>query len=455
VNITELNLDSDQRAALDLATSRSSVFVTGAAGSGKSALMRVLIDKIAAEGRTSALTASTGIAALNISGRTIHSFLGTKICGSAAEAEEHLCEMRQKEPERLRKIKWRLAGTDVLVVDEVSMLTGDYVDMIDWWLRELLGDLAGDERCDASKPFAGKQLVFVGDFFQLPPVITRDDRVERELAFQARAWRAAGVRTAMLTHNHRQESDQPFKDALDSLRTGRVSPEAAAYFDACVGRDIREPTVLFPTNEQVARVNAAKLAALPGSPRTLTASFSGPAWAQKQLARLCFTEKRIRVKEGAEVILTRNVYEGGDDDEGYFVNGDRGVITDLDGSTIRVRLERDDGREVGVRREQFELRSGANKVVATMTQFPIKLAYALSIHKSQGMTLPRVACDLGRCFAEGQAYTALSRARTAEGLSLKRSLSQRSVFADPRCVAFYEAGGRLRFVGRRRRAAST
>jgi ATP-dependent exoDNAse (exonuclease V) alpha subunit len=337
------------------------------------------------------------------------------------------------------------------------MLTGDYVDMIDWWLRELLRDAPGGG--NPSKPFAGKQLVFVGDFFQLPPVITRDDRVERELAFQARAWRAAGVRTAMLTHNHRQESDQPFKDALDSLRTGRVSPKAAAYFDACVGRDLREPTVLFPTNEQVARVNAAKLAALPGSARTLTASFSGPVWAQKQLARLCFTEKKIRVKEGAEVILTRNVYEGGDDDEGYFVNGDRGVITDLGSgrtgaSTIRVRLERDDGREVGVRREQFELRSGANKVVATMTQFPIKLAYALSIHKSQGMTLPRVACDLGRCFAEGQAYTALSRARTAEGLSLKRSLSQRSVFADPRCVTFYEAGGRVRFVGRRGRKVS-
>ncbi len=115
-----------------------------------------------------------------------------------------------------------------------------------------------------------------------------------------------------------------------------------------------------------------------------------------------------------------------------------------------MRLERDDGRVVTVERERFELRSGANSVVATMTQYPVKLAYALSIHKSQGMTLSRVRCDLRKCFAEGQAYTALSRARSAEGLSLSRALSQRSVFAHPRCVTFYEAGGRVRFVGRRR-----
>lgn len=446
MNITQLDLDDDQRRGLDLALGGENLFLTGAAGSGKSALMSVLVRSLAEDARVVALTASTGIAALNIGGRTIHSFLGTKICQSVSKAAQHLDKMRQEDPRRLDKLRWRLTGTDVIVVDEVSMLTGDYIDMIDWWLRALIGE---------DTPFARKQVVFVGDFFQLPPVIKRDDHVERELAFEANAWREAGVRTALLSHNHRQEQDQPFKDALDSLRTGTLAPRTAAFFAQCVGRALDEPTVLFPTNQQVARVNRTKLAALPGVLFTLRAKFSGPEWARKQLARFCFTEQKIDLKECAEVLLTRNVYDGGSGEE-YFVNGDRGTLVrgDGGGGDLRVCLERDDGREVDVKPKRFELRGGSNDVIATMTQYPVKLSYAISIHKSQGMTLSRVRCDLRRCFADGQAYTALSRARTINGLSLARPLNPESVFAHRKCVAFYGTGGKVRFVEKSRRAVS-
>ena len=397
-----------------------SMLITGPAGTGKSVLANEAIAAMRARGQKVKVTASTGIAAIHVGGTTIHSFLGTTICSSISEAQN--AESYSINDRAL----YRIRAADVIVVDEVSMLTGDYIDMMDWRLRDV---------CNSDVPFAGKQILFFGDFLQLPPVI-KGHRVERTFAFQAEAWQKAGVLTRMLTINHRQGEDAEFAEHLQAIRVGELTKDMEKFFKVCVGRKLRKAIVLYPTNAAVDATNKIKLAKIPGEARMYPAVLSGDPKACDMLIRNCIADVELRVKVGAQVLLIKNCYESGNE----YMNGERGTLTAMDDEMITVDVETENNqRSVNLRPEMWNWKDGDESTRASLRQFPCKLGYAVTIHKSQGMTLERMRCDLTRCFLPGQAYVALSRAKNAKHLSLERPIRKAQIFADKTCVAFYES----------------
>lgn len=358
-------LNAGQRAALARALSGASLFLTGAAGTGKSFALRRIITALEARAPgTTAVTAPTGVAAVNVGGTTIHSFAGVGLGRAPADelvakalASHSTCE------------RWRAA--QVLVVDEVSMLDGGLLDKLDAVARAARGV--------PDRAFGGLQLLFCGDFFQLPPVFLGGG-----FAFESAAWAAAHVATCELTEIVRQSGDAPFTALLNEVRRGVLSDASAAALAAChVSRKARPadgiaPTRLYCRNADVDAENAAELAQLPGA----AAAYVGvddikrePTSSSAERALLEGLDKkspaRLELKVGAQVMLSRNWPEH------KLVNGSRGVVTSLYSDAARVRF--DSGVEVVVRPAVavHASRDGA----VTRLQLPLKLAWACTVHK--------------------------------------------------------------------------
>jgi ATP-dependent exoDNAse (exonuclease V) alpha subunit len=303
--------------------------------------------------------------------------------------------------------------------------------MADYHLRDI---------CSIDKPFGGKQVIFCGDFLQLPPVIKDRRKVESHFTFQSGAWEHARVRRMVLSENFRQ-TDVTFTRHLSAIRFGNLPARTKAFLDQSVRRSlpVDEPLRLFPVNRKVDALNSLKLRDLPGHPMQRNATFDGDERYRKTLIRNCPVPEKLVLKEGARVMLCRNDYQ-----EGYR-NGQRGILESF-GSRLSpgLRVKLDGGARVYVGPAEFEWKNDRGAVMASMSQYPVKLAWAVSIHKSQGMTLENVVCDLAGCFEHGQVYVALSRIRTAEGLSLASPISKRQVMAHPDCVKFYPTVRRRR-----------
>jgi ATP-dependent exoDNAse (exonuclease V) alpha subunit len=425
-------LSPDQQLAFEAAYAGANIFITGPGGTGKSFLVHEIVDALRAKDRNVQVTASTGIAAVQVNGCTIHKYLGTGIARNLANAKKWYDGMQSNMHRGLSK---RISGTDVLVVDEVSMLSGDFINMASGWLRKF-----GDEH----RPFGGKQVIFVGDFMQLPPVDPKN-RDRDKYAFQAAAWTKAGVNTYELTTPHRQ-ADPEFVAALNRLRFGELSDADAQMFAVCVGRRLEDPTELLSTNNEVDRVNARQLAALPGETFIVRGDVQTrhglsevkAVNAHTNLLKSCITPEVLELKVGAPVLMTVN------DPSGRFVNGTRATVVSLHPSTpgelaaagtmVKVEIN---GEEHEVLPHRWKYLDGSNRVDASLLQLPVRLAWALTIHKSQGLTLDRYKVNLIRCFAAGQAYVALSRASRIEGLELADVLKPEQIFANPTLVEFY------------------
>lgn len=253
-----MNLGTDQQSAVAKAEAGESFCLTGPAGTGKSVALQAVVESLRIDaGLCVAVTASTGIAALNVRGSTIHSFLGTT-------TRSHPDELRSRRPRIDGRLRQRLSRPDVLVVDEISMLSGDYLDMADAWLREVR---------EHDAPFGGLQLLAVGDALQLPPV-TPGQR-DPPLFFESSAWQAAGLGVAYLREHYRQ-ADPAFLAHLTAIRDGETLPDAPAFFAPCVGRALDEPTRLYPHKATVAQENGARLAKLPGKPHVYTMTSDSP-----------------------------------------------------------------------------------------------------------------------------------------------------------------------------------
>jgi len=396
----------------------NSVFITGPGGVGKSFVLDRIIQGLRERKKDVAVCASTGIAAIRLYGSTVHAFLGTGLCGSPRALAQGLKKGEVRNPE---KVEMRLRRTDVLVLDEVSMLSGDYLDMMDMWLQRNRRVL---------KPFGGMQLVFCGDFLQLPPVQKQTDRFDHLYAFQSPAWAARNPVMVPLTEVFRQH-DKEFIEHLMLVRKGQVPATTLAYFSKRVnalGVSLN-PTRLYSRNDTAARVNKERLDALKAPMKTYTADIEGDSdmWMEK-IVKDCLAELDLVLKIGAPVLFLRNNYEAG------YINGERGTVIDLGEGYVQV--QKMDGRVVQVNQECWELRDGERTVRATMRQYPLKLAWAITIHKSQGMTLDLLQCDVSECFAPGQTYVALSRASTVEGLGLTAPMRAEHVQADPTLVAY-------------------
>lgn len=394
------------------------VLVTGRAGTGKSHFIRTLVEED--PGFPQALLAPTGLAAMNIGGQTVHSFFGfppRPLIGATEKPHWFFTRTARA----IRR----------LIVDEVSMLRADVLDAMDQHLKVAR---------KSSRPFGGVQMLLVGDFYQLPPVVRgeegqllEDAGYSSPYAFSAHVLRDAPVAALQLTEVHRQ-TDRDFIAMLSAIRERRSVEEAVATLnEVCLERSLTQrPVLLCATNAVADNYNARGLAALSGISARYSGAFEGEQ-PRSQVADRYPAPLELILKRGARVIFTQN------DPEGRWVNGSLGTVKALDENIITVLL--DAGEEVDVERAVWpQARWTWNASEKRMevkeefkyVQFPLAHAWALTIHKAQGMTLDAVEIDLGRgAFAPGQTYVALSRARSMEGLRLARPLSPRDVQVDP------------------------
>ena len=426
-----LKLSPDFQYALDLVErTDANAFITGRAGTGKSTLLQLFQRSTR---KKTVVLAPTGVAALNVGGQTIHSFFGFP--------------PRLLSPSDIRKRRNRrlYENLDVLVIDEISMVRADLLDHIDLFLRVNRENPA---------PFGGVQMVFFGDLFQLPPVVSSD--AERQLFrtyydspyfFSAQVLQG-GFRMEMieLQQVYRQE-ERHFLRLLEAVRLNRADYDTLEELNRRYLPGFDEAGLfitLSARNATVDRINRTELDKLEAP------AVSFPAKVTGQFNPAVFpTEAQLALKEGAQVMFLRN------DPERQYVNGTIGRVTHLRSDEIRVRLQGSNGpaQELTVQPIEWEIlkyRTSETdpdkietEVAGTFTQYPLKLAWAITIHKAQGKTFDRAVIDLGRgAFEHGQTYVALSRCRTLEGIVLKEKLRMEDILVDPRIVEFYEQQSR-------------
>lgn len=441
-NLDTLKFDpSDDRSyqtdAVNALLSDRNVFLSGRAGTGKSSIIK---DWLNHHGDNVIRLAPTGVAAINVGGQTIHRF----IHWHPGVGLRHV----KATGENLRRYSGALYDKlDAIVVDEIGMVRSDLLDMLDAFLQGARGD---------DRPFGGARMVFTGDLLQLPPVVTAKDkslftgadaRYASPWFFHApnfqRMYEAGDFACIELRRVYRQDEPE-FLNLLAGIRLGHPDPKLLNLLNStCSGRPFDpDATVLTPINRIADGMNREGLESLPGRPRTFDARVTGD-WKVRDM----LTPEHLELKVGAKVMTLVN------DPCDEYVNGSTGVVSDMNRDAVTVTL--DGGREVRVEPHRWsqyraELRTSlrgeaklVNTEVGSFTQFPLKLAYASSIHKAQGLTLDRMNLALNgtRMFSDGQAYVALSRCRSLEGIRLDRPIGAGE------CTAARQAVDFLRYVG--------
>ncbi len=405
------------RAFALLETTQENIFLTGKAGTGKSTFLRYFRENTA---KKIAVVAPTGVAALNVAGQTIHSFFRLK------PAFVNIAELK---PVRNRVLK----ELELLIIDEISMVRADIFDGIDHSLR-----LARKN----NKPFGGVQLCVIGDLFQLPPIVANHERefygqhYETPFFFSAKGYADACFHTVQFETVHRQ-NDEEFIRVLNAIRSGECDSDDLEVLNA---RHHPRATpapgtlVLCTTNALADGLNAAKLAQLPAAPRTYDGKMSGDFGLKA--GRLPAPEQLV-LKIGAQVMFVKN------DPETRWVNGSIGIVEAISPEIIRVRVgpitydvKPEKWKTIGYEFDEAQEQI-VEKPLGTYTQFPLMLAWAITIHKSQGKTLERVIIDLGTgAFAAGQLYVALSRCKTLTGIALKQPVTPADIQCDEQVVNF-------------------
>jgi ATP-dependent DNA helicase PIF1 len=384
----------DQVLALEIMGAGESVLLTGPAGSGKTYILNQFIRRAKREGKKVAVTATTGLAATHLGGTTIHAWSGIGIADKLpGDFADRLTKGR-------RDI---ITATDILIIDEISMLHDFRLDMVDQVARKVR---------DSDLPFGGIQVILCGDFFQLPP-INRDREMENSFVVNSSVWQELQPVVCYLSEQHRQE-DGELLDILSALRAGDVRRHHAEKLltrqNANLG-SIGEVTELHTTNVDVDSINRQKLAQLSGEEHFYYMSSTGKANYVDNLKRSCLGVEELVLKEGALVMCIKNSQDK------KYANGSLGTVTGFEPLTDYPKVTLKNGREIVITPETWELRDG-DKKRAGLTQIPLRLAWAVTVHKSQGMTLDGARIDLRRAFVEGMGYVALSRVRSLDTLSL-------------------------------------
>ena len=397
-----------------LERTREHTFITGLAGTGKSVVLREFRDNTNKE---ILVCAPTGAAARNVDGITIHNLLGM---GTGLPPDEHV------DIARVRRDAPALMEADALVVDEVSMVSSDLLDSMDRVLRRV--------RDKPYEPFGGLQMIFFGDLYQLPPVLTQEFEQYINFAdyrsawfFDAHVWEEAEFHTFGLTKVHRQ-SDDNFKVLLNAVRDGTIVQEQVdALNQTGTSKRTKNTLLLGARRKAVKDYNMSRLKALRGPTRTLQARVNR-GWGIHNPA-----ERELLLKAGSKVIMLSN------DREERRVNGTQATVENIETDTLWIRT--DEGDQHAVARHQW-IPPGTHpdniKDAPKFVQFPVSLAWALTIHKSQGQSLPDIEVDMGTgAFEAGQTYVALSRVTSPGGLHLKAPLSLRDIRVDPNVRRFF------------------
>ena len=418
-----MSLTICQREVLNKTLNGCSVLISGSAGTGKSFLTRHIITQLKLKNGTKniGVVAPTGIAASNIDGTTIHAWAGIGI--GEGDIDALIKKVRSNKPAYQR---WK--STRALIIDEISMLDGD--------LFTKLNNIAQAIRSN-SRPFGGIQLILVGDFYQLPPVQVK----ENGFAFECDAWNDARIQKCELTEVIRQKGDDKFIEVLNKIRVGQCPDYIVDILEKChvdnkpPPTDGIIPTKLYCMNRDVDRENSFHLERLPESSKIYKATdLFGPGTpfgAEQKLTEMLDKkmQRTLELKIGAQVMLTKNMVDFN------LVNGSRGIVHDFaeHGAPI-VKF----ANGVIMTMERHEIEQKFITAKCTRSQYPLKLGWALTIHKAQGSTIERAEIQVSGAFAAGQTYVAVSRCTTLNGMWIAGDkITKRHIFIDPKVVNFY------------------
>ncbi len=387
-----------QKQALDILKLGHNAYITGPAGSGKTYLLNQYINYLKEHNVDVGITASTGIAATHMQGVTIHSWTGIGIKSNLSDREiENLIE---------KNYLWRrMNNAKVLIIDEVSMLHDFRLDLVNRVLQVFKNN---------NKPFGGIQIILCGDFFQLPPV-SREGEPDSNFIYHSESWKEAGLKICYLEEQFRQTDDKAL-EVLNCIRENMVTQEIRDILTKCFKEHKKESlpvlTRLYTHNIDVDKVNDDALAGIESQEMTYEMTSNGAPVLVEILKKSCLAPQKLRLKKGARVMFVKNNFELG------YVNGTLGEVVSLkgEGGGPLVRIT-SSGKLLEVSRESWKIEEeGMTK--AEIKQYPLRLAWAITVHKSQGMSLDAVEVDLSKSFERGMGYVALSRVRSLAGLTI-------------------------------------
>ena len=396
-----------QKEALKILKSNSNIFLTGSAGTGKTFLLNKFIEHLKKKKIQVGVTASTGIAATHINGRTIHSWSGIGL-------NKDMDDKSIKDLIKRKYLRDRIRKTEVLVIDEISMLDADRLDLVNKIYKKIR---------HSSSPFGGVQVIMCGDFFQLPP-IGRGEKAR--FAYESSAWKELNVKVCYLTEQFRHK-DLDFINLLNKIRTNEAGPKELFLLSKRLNEPIDnfdKPTKLYTHNISVDEVNSYELSKIQEKEMVYHMSSKGSSNLVRALKKSCLAPEELRLRLGAVVMFVKNNFDAG------YVNGTLGKIVGYDRSRPIVKTK--SGLEIIVSPAKWNIEE-EDKIVASISQFPLRLAWAITVHKSQGMSLDVAEIDLSKAFEYGMGYVALSRVRSLEGISLL-GLNEMSLMVNPDVV---------------------
>lgn len=384
----------NQGLALEIMLSGESVLLTGRAGAGKTFVLNQFIRLAKSQGKYVSVTATTGLASTHLGGTTIHSWSGIGVFDALPS------DFYERMPKGRREI---IEKTDVLIIDEISMLHDFRLDMIDEIARVVR---------KKDQPFGGIQLIMSGDFFQLPPVNRSDGRTGG-FVVNSRVWQELDPTICYLHEQYRQD-DEELLEILDAIRSGDLRRRHAETLLARIGVEPESDvdiTELHTVNIDVDRINETKLQIIDGDEYAYTQNITGSKNYVENLQRSVLAPAILKLKNGALVMAVKNSLDK------KYVNGSIGTVIDFEPNMGYPIVQFKNGKVVSMTPDTWELRDGEKKR-ASITQIPLRLAWAITVHKSQGMTLDSAKIDLRKAFVEGMGYVALSRVKNLRNLYL-------------------------------------